>query len=57
MRGDECIDKSLGCLRTKEFPYLSNPVQPMERFTSDLANMDGHRHRSVKLGAQIANTF
>lgn len=51
------MEKSLGGLRTEEFPYLPNPVQPMEHFTADLANMDGHRRRSVKPGAKIANTF
>ena len=57
VRGDECMDKSFGGLRTDEFPYFQNPVQPMECFTADLANMDGHRYRSVKPGAQIENTF
>ena len=52
MRGDECMDKSCGGLRTDEFPYFQNPVQPMECFTADLANMDRHRYRSVKPGAQ-----
>lgn len=29
----------------------------MEPFAADLANVDGHRYRSVKPGAQIENTF
>ena len=36
VRGDECMDKSCGGLRTDEFPYFQNPVQPMECFTADL---------------------
>ena len=54
MRGDECMDKSFGGLRTDEFPSFQNPVQ---RFSADLPNIDGHRYRSVKPGAQIENTF
>lgn len=52
MRSHECIGESHGGLKTEEFPYLPNSIQPMECLTVDIANTDGHL--GVTPAAQVA---
>ena len=54
MRSHECIGKSRGGLKTEEFPYLPNSIQPMHGmlYCRYIANTDGHVN--VTPGAQVA---
>lgn len=51
----KCVNKSLHGLKTKKFPNLANFIQAMKSLTTDLTNVNGHRHIGVKPGTQVSN--